>query len=82
MVNRALCIDEHPWQNRRLPRRPTRLVAVPPVRPREFQSADGDEPLGLWGQPPLRLLQTAAHSVAFLLLLVSVLGGVWALSLF
>ncbi len=81
MLNRAMCLDEHPWQNRHLPRRPTRLVAVPPLRPPEYRRADSDEVLTLLGQITARVLQTAADSVGFLLMLASVLGGVWALAL-
>jgi len=81
MLNRAMCFEEHPWQNRHLPRRPTRLVAVPPLRPPEYRRADSYEVLALLGQISVEMLQMAAHSVVFLLMLVSILGGVWALSL-
>lgn len=78
----AARLEEHPWQSRTLPRRPTRLRAVPPARPRTT---------GVRTSPWVRMarqvlqkgavaLRIATESLAFLFLLVSLMGGLWAMA--
>lgn len=78
MRNCALNLEEHPWQSRSLPRRPTRLVAVPSAAPRAHRGPEAT----LWLRGCRHVAGVVAESVAFLLVLVGAMGGVWALSLF
>lgn len=75
----AYSIAEHPWESRTLPRRPTLLVAVPPASRRRMspgQSSRARRSL----RAVLRGLRDVAESVAFLALLASLLGGMWAVA--
>lgn len=71
----AYPIAEHPWESRTLPRRPTLLVAVPPASQRRRPQTTG-----LRWKSVLRGLRDAAESLAFLALLASLLGGMWAMA--
>lgn len=76
----AYQISEHPWESRTLPRRPTRLVAVPPAN-RGHRHADPRRlPWKRTLRAVVRGLRDAGESLAFLALLASLLGGLWAMA--
>lgn len=88
MNSSAARSPENPWDSRVLPRRPTRLVAVPPARSRP-QPVPAPRPspahrarhlvrgAGLAVEIGGELLEMAGESLAFLSLLAVLLAGLW-----